>query len=165
MLIATHATPRSDGRKKRTPPFGRGLTFALLDHTGSVEATILAIASAHGAGNHVLAVIHPAQKRHDESYLSTLDHVEWFFIPPENALSFIAASSLLKVVFATGDPALLDGLTRMAADRQGPLLPVITPPITPDIFFRFCTERTVTVDTTAACGNADLINMPTDTIT
>lgn len=161
-MSAPVSLPGPTGEKNELHLFGRGFTLALLDHTGSVNAMTLAVTSAYGVGNRVLAIAHPAHKDILAPLISGLDHVEWLFISPERAISFIAASPLLKVIFVTGSPDLLDRVTRAAADRHGPLLSIVTGPITVETLFLFCVERTLTIDTTAACGNATLLNLHTD---
>ena len=57
----------------------------------------------------------------------------------------------VDLVAATGDPA---ALRQVLSHRKGPIVPLLSGTIAPA---RYCDERTICIDTTAAGGNASLL--------
>ena len=73
-------------------------------------------------------------------------------------VSFVAdvMASSFEVLLFDGEAALADALRRQLADRPGPIVSLLCPSIAYDLT-RLVIERTVSINTAAAGGNASLM--------
>ncbi|XQW85574.1 bifunctional proline dehydrogenase/L-glutamate gamma-semialdehyde dehydrogenase PutA [Thalassotalea piscium] len=124
---------------------------------------IMSLISALAAGNCVVATVDQdfiAEARMIEQLLvqaglpkGVFQVVELGYLP-----SILVHPALAGAVVANESPyKKLIGET--IAARKGAILPLITAYTNKDLFYRMVTEKTVTIDTTAAGGNASLMTM------
>ena len=124
---------------------------------------MMSIVSALVAGNCVVAVV-------DEQYLAEAQSIQTQFAAiglPDGVFSVAKLGHMPTVLthkHLAG--AVVDNQSPMKkfvgesiVERQGAILPLITAYTHQSLFYRMVTEKTITIDTTAAGGNASLMTM------
>ncbi len=142
----------------------RGLLLSLFDKQTSLENWLASVLTAISAGNTLVVIV-------EESTFSVITKVI------EDALTDIGVSDSLFHVTAIGElqsllqypriaGAILDPssdwqnyFSQQLAKRNGAILPLICEYDIERLFYRMVTEKTVSIDTTAAGGNTSLMTM------
>jgi len=143
---------------------GRGVLVSLFDQQSNVETWMISLLSALAAGNTLVVVVEDKQQNKIADLF--VDAIFEIGIT-DNILKIIKLSELnsaLKDENISG--AIVDSqsdwqgyLAQKIAERTGEILPVICETDLDILFYRLITEKTVSIDTTAAGGNASLMTM------
>ena len=138
--------PTGESNRYRLEPRGTALCL------GPDEATALAQAvQALGAGGRALVVVPGA-----EAATAALAAAGLPVLAIDGCIAPARLTTLaVDVVAWCGEPA---PLRQALADRDGPIVPLVTEPMAPRAY---CHERCVSIDTTAAGGNATLLAQAT----
>lgn len=141
----------------------RGVLALVRDETSSFSYWLLAIITALAAGNAVVTAVEEADLAEAEACIKALlqaglpqhllaavrlDCLTTLLAQPELAGAIVEVSSAVKPLSA-----------ELLASRTGAILPLITAPAGQQLLQRLVTEKTVTINTTAAGGNASLMTM------
>jgi len=141
----------------------RGVLALLRDDTSHFSHWLLSIITALAAGNAVITAVEEADLAEAEACIKALvaagmpqhllavvrlDCVTTLLAHTELAGAIIEVSSALKPLAA-----------ELVAAREGAILPLITAPADERMLHRLVTEKTITINTTAAGGNASLMTM------
>jgi len=148
--------PGPTGEQNQLSRHGRGVVLCLGDASGQPGAVIRQIAWALAAGNGVIAPLDDAAR---QCFVQAGVPAALIQLLPPSVDAGIGADSELRgvdAVMAEAAPESLQGLYRAAAVVDGPIIQVIDGP---DRYFRLVTERTESINTTAAGGNASLLAM------
>jgi RHH-type proline utilization regulon transcriptional repressor/proline dehydrogenase/delta 1-pyrroline-5-carboxylate dehydrogenase len=148
--------PGPTGEQNQIACHGRGVFLCLGDGAGSDDTVVRQAAWALAAGNGIVATL---AEEHKQIFVSSgVPAMLIQTLPRDYSPLLVEPADLQSVdgvaLEATG--AALHGLSKIAAARPGPILPVICGS---DRYHAFATERTVTINTTAAGGNASLLAM------
>ncbi len=147
--ISTTALPGPTGEENTLSLYPRGLILCAMDGDDR-DAHEKRIKRAIAAGNSVLVARSDAVTAKAPAALLQIIDAAAADIARYGAIDGIAA-----------DGPMADMLARVAAERDGPILPIITQHDEPS---RFAHERTLTINTTAAGGNASLLTLESDDI-
>ena len=112
---------------------------------------VMSLASGNGA----IVACDDARRAHITNVVSSLEKAGL----PSELVQFISENEISAYLHAEIDGCVCSGDRRVVAGeilcrRDGPILPVLHPDDDPE---RFCVERTLTINTTAAGGNASLL--------
>jgi RHH-type proline utilization regulon transcriptional repressor/proline dehydrogenase/delta 1-pyrroline-5-carboxylate dehydrogenase len=157
--LADQLLPGPTGERNTLRLHARGV-FALLAQGANTGDTRTALAAALVAGNSVALVGAAAGESLRAAFVAG-------GVPPEAiavlaadaAGSLLAHPSLDGVCLVAPGQAAARSVARALAARCGAILPLITlaEAARPDRWWRFCAEQTLTVNTAAAGGNAELL--------
>ena len=158
--------PGPTGESNKLYLESRGILASIADSDTSFEFWLVAITSALAAGNPVIALVNEEfldEAIACEEVLADLGLVAGIF----QAVSLNYLPSVLEHAYITGaivesNCTLKQWIGELLAARKGAILPVLTAQSYPALFQRLVTEKTVTIDTTAAGGNASLMTMESD---
>jgi len=153
-LLVPHNLPGPTGEDNRLSHIPRGTLLCLADNSTVLKQQIcLALASGHA----VIAVDHDG------------DLISWKFALmsaglSENLIQFVSHKAVQSLVRGAINGVIVDGQYRdyighLLCLREGALLPILSIHAEPERFFL---ERTCSIDTTAAGGNASLLAMTSD---
>ncbi|TRX55874.1 bifunctional proline dehydrogenase/L-glutamate gamma-semialdehyde dehydrogenase PutA [Thalassomonas sp. M1454] len=155
--------PGPTGESNKLYLESRGILASIGDSDTSFEFWLVAIASALASGNPVIALVNEEfldEAIACEEVLAQLGLVPGIF----QAVSLNFLPSVLEHDYISGaivenNSALKQWIGELLAARTGAILPVLTAQSHQALFKRLVTEKTVTIDTTAAGGNASLMTM------
>ena len=144
----------------------RGTLLCLHSEPFSAKDWALQIVAALVAGNAVLATVNSQDADVAEAI------VGWFreagvsdqilalaVISDQSELQALQLDARIQGVAINSCQQQIQASSRILAQRQGEIIPLILEPFSPLYLNRFLTEKTVTVDTTASGGNASLMTM------
>lgn len=143
----------------------RGILVCIRCKDTPFDFWLMSIISSIAAGNCVLALVDKSNLVEAEIIKAILTEIglpEGVFqvIEMGHLPTLMLDSHISGAILSTHSP-LLKRVTEHIAARQGAILPVITAYTYRSLFRRLVTEKTVTIDTTAAGGNASLMTMET----
>ncbi|ACT59313.1 bifunctional proline dehydrogenase/L-glutamate gamma-semialdehyde dehydrogenase PutA [Hirschia baltica] len=132
----------------------RGVLVCSSDH---VEITELQILKALGSGNAVIVCVDDLQKTQLAALLDSMTYSGL----PEHLMTLASINSLPNYLKQDIQGAVIDGKNQNSVasyfcKKAGPILPCLS---AHDDVYRFVVERTTTINTTAAGGNASLLAM------
>ncbi|WNO60113.1 bifunctional proline dehydrogenase/L-glutamate gamma-semialdehyde dehydrogenase PutA [Rheinheimera sp. MMS21-TC3] len=141
----------------------RGTVALIRDETSSFQHWLLAIITALATGNAVITAVEEQDLLEAEACIKAL-------IQAGMPMHLVAAvridclTTLLAHVDLAGamvevSSAVKPLCAELLASREGAILPLITSPAGPRLLQRLVTEKTITINTTAAGGNATLMTM------
>jgi len=147
----------------------RGVLVSLFDHQSNFENWILSVITALAAGNSLVAVIEDAQQQKIANQLieaikATGINENVFTVVSMNQLNQILADDNISGAIVDSDSDWQGYLASEIAKRVGEILPVICEVNTEQLYYRLVTEKTVSIDTTAAGGNTSLMTMSEEDI-
>ena len=157
--LADQLLPGPTGESNTLRLHPRGV-FLVLAQGASEGDAAQAIAAALVAGNSVVAVGAAGGAATQAALLAHGVPAEAITrLPGGSATALLADPDLAGVCLLTPGPAAARVVTRALAARPGAILPLITlaEAVRPDRLWRFCAEQTVTINTAAAGGNAELL--------
>ena len=158
-LLADQDLPGPTGESNTLRLHARGV-FALLAQGASEDEIRRALAAALVAGNSVALVGAAAGEALRADFVGAgvpADAIA--LLPADAAAGLLAEAEIAGVcVLAPGTPAART-VARVLAARRGAILPLITRAEAqrPERLWRFCAEQTLTINTAAAGGNAELL--------
>ncbi|WP_166839205.1 bifunctional proline dehydrogenase/L-glutamate gamma-semialdehyde dehydrogenase PutA [Rheinheimera pleomorphica] len=141
----------------------RGILALVRDDSSSFSHWLVAIITALAAGNAVVTAVEDSDFAEAEACIKALlqagmpqhllavvrlDCLTTLLAHPDLAGAMVEVSSAVKPLCA-----------ELLAARPGAILPLITAPAGPQLLYRLVTEKTITINTTAAGGNASLMTM------
>ncbi|NMP15222.1 bifunctional proline dehydrogenase/L-glutamate gamma-semialdehyde dehydrogenase PutA [Thalassotalea sp. Y01] len=155
--------PGPTGESNKLYMESRGVLTVIRDQDTSFEYWLLSVVSALATGNNVIAMV-------EEQYLEQAQQCENVFTELGLVTGIFQAVSLNHLPTVLENPHLTGAViasnsrlkqlvSEKLAARSGAILPVITAQSNANLFERLVTEKTVTIDTTAAGGNASLMTM------
>ena len=158
-LLADQVLPGPTGESNTLRLHPRGV-FLVLAQGASKDAAAQAIAAALVAGNSVVAVGAADGAATQAALLAQgvpADAIT--LLPGEAAAALLADPDLAGVCLLTPGAVAARAVARALAARPGAILPLITAAeaLRPDRLWRFCAEQTLTINTAAAGGNAELL--------
>jgi RHH-type transcriptional regulator, proline utilization regulon repressor / proline dehydrogenase / delta 1-pyrroline-5-carboxylate dehydrogenase len=141
----------------------RGTVALIRDETSSFQHWLLAIITALATGNAVITAVEEQDLLEAEACIKAL-------IQAGMPINLVAAvridclTTLLAHVDLAGamvevSSAVKPLCAELLASREGAILPLITAPAGQRLLQRLVTEKTITINTTAAGGNASLMTM------
>jgi len=141
----------------------RGVLACIRCEQSSFEFWLVSVISALAAGNCVISIIDEHASAQSTALCASLDAVS----AQSGLLQSIALSQLptllaqptLAGVIIAPNSALIQWVNQQLAARQGAITPVLTAHSASALITRLVTEKTITIDTTAAGGNASLMTM------
>ena len=157
--LADHPLPGPTGESNTLRLHPRGV-FALLAEGAADNHTVAPLAAALLAGNCVALVGAGAGNALREAFVAAGVDAEAIAVcAADEAAAVLAAPALAGVAVLSPDPRAARTSAQALAQREGPILPLIslTEAVRADRLWRWCREQTVTVNTAAAGGNAELL--------
>ncbi len=157
--LADQSLPGPTGESNTLRLHPRGV-FALLADGASDNDTAAAVAAALLAGNSVAVVGAAAGASLREAFVAAgVDADALILFAADQAPALLAASALTGVAVLASDVHAACTAAQALARREGPILPLIlrAEATRPDRLWRWCSEQTVTINTAAAGGNAELL--------
>ena len=145
----------------------RGTVSVLRCPDTSFEFWLVSVVSALAAGNSVIALVDEAYQTESETIASLFEQVGLprgaFHVITINYLNNVLTAPEIAGVVVDNNSSLKYYVGEQLAARQGAILPLIQAYANESLFYRLVTEKTVTIDTTAAGGNASLMTMESNT--
>ncbi|WP_394176716.1 bifunctional proline dehydrogenase/L-glutamate gamma-semialdehyde dehydrogenase PutA [Thalassotalea litorea] len=155
--------PGPTGESNKLYLESRGTMIAVRDTHTSFEYWLVSVVSSLVAGNTVVCAVADEYVNEAialEGVLQKLGLVRGIFqVISLSQLPEALAHSALAGAICGPQSALVAYLAEQLAARSGAILPVISPVRYDALLHRLVTEKTVTIDTTAAGGNASLMTM------
>ncbi|KGJ89211.1 bifunctional proline dehydrogenase/L-glutamate gamma-semialdehyde dehydrogenase PutA [Thalassotalea sp. ND16A] len=155
--------PGPTGESNKLYLESRGTVAVVGDQDTSFEYWLVAVVSALASANTIVAVVSDgflAEAQECEKVLSEIGLVPGIFQAVSlNHLPLVLEHKHLAGAVVASNSRLKQIIAEKLAARQGAILPVITAQTLPKLFERLVTEKTITIDTTAAGGNASLMTM------
>ncbi|MCF4010397.1 bifunctional proline dehydrogenase/L-glutamate gamma-semialdehyde dehydrogenase PutA [Rheinheimera sp. UJ63] len=141
----------------------RGILALLRDDTSSFSHWLLSIITALAAGNAVITAVEEDDVIEAEACIKALIAAGM----PQHLLAVVRLDCLTTLLAHTDlagavievSSALKPLAAELIAAREGAILPLITAPADERMLHRLVTEKTITINTTAAGGNASLMTM------
>ncbi len=158
-LLADRALPGPTGESNTLRLHPRGV-FALLAEGAAEFDTRVALAGAMLAGNAVALVGAATGAALREAFVAAGGEAEALAVyAADQAAAVLAAPGLAGVAVLDANPEAARNAAQALARRDGAILPLIerAEALRPDRLWRWCSEQTVTVNTAAAGGNAELL--------
>jgi RHH-type proline utilization regulon transcriptional repressor/proline dehydrogenase/delta 1-pyrroline-5-carboxylate dehydrogenase len=151
--------PGPTGESNRLRLHGRGV-FAVLAQGAPDSDVAAAVAAALLAGNSVALVGAAVGEALRAALVASgvpATAIELFAAPA--AAGLLRQPALAGVCIVADSATLARQVQRVLADRDGAILPLIagSEALRPDMLWRFCAEQTLTINTAAAGGNAELL--------
>ncbi|MFD2167708.1 bifunctional proline dehydrogenase/L-glutamate gamma-semialdehyde dehydrogenase PutA [Thalassotalea euphylliae] len=141
----------------------RGTVAALRCNNTSFNFWLVSVISAMAAGNCVVAVVDEQFLAEAQSIAGQLESVGVpkgvFTVAKLGHLPAVLNHTYLAGAVVDNQSPLKKYVGETIAARSGAILPLITAYTNQSLFHRMVTEKTITIDTTAAGGNASLMTM------
>ena len=142
----------------------RGLILSLLDEQSPVENWLVKLIVAIAAGNTLVIVF---EKDKQKALAKIIDNAFSKLVPNQtivktasiNYLNNLMAENNLAGALVDQNSDWLSYVTQVISERAGEILPVIHETKVERLYYRLTTEKTISIDTTAAGGNASLMTM------
>ncbi|NKD85726.1 bifunctional proline dehydrogenase/L-glutamate gamma-semialdehyde dehydrogenase PutA [Haematospirillum jordaniae] len=157
LLSGPARMPGPTGETNELHLAGRGPVVLFMDQDASLEQGLAMVAAAYGAGNPVTMVVHSSLAAAVRCIVPQAVGLELVVATPSDSLAALADLHDVGAVGVSGGRGLLDQVARVVAARDGAVVPVVDDEAGPGLVLRFCCERTLTVDITAAGGNTLLM--------
>ena len=157
--LADQALPGPTGESNTLRLHPRGVFLVLAQGADERDAA-LAMAAALVAGNSVVVVgAESGATTQAALHARGVRAGTLTLLPDAAASALLADPDLAGVCLLTPGTVAARAVARALAARPGAILPLITAAeaLRPDRLWRFCTEQTLTINTAAAGGNAELL--------
>ncbi|WP_019646432.1 bifunctional proline dehydrogenase/L-glutamate gamma-semialdehyde dehydrogenase PutA [Novispirillum itersonii] len=161
-LSAPLVLPGPTGERNELRHHGRGVALVLADASAALSQVLGHVAAALGAGNAVAVAADPALSGAVTAALSGLNGLVPVLTVPGARLADLLTAPGIETVAVSGAAALAEQAAAVLAARDGAIVHLVTDTVSPYLLSRFCAERTLTVDMTAAGGNASLMTLNED---
>ncbi|MDP5142165.1 bifunctional proline dehydrogenase/L-glutamate gamma-semialdehyde dehydrogenase PutA [Rheinheimera baltica] len=141
----------------------RGILALVRDDSSAFSHWLLAIITALAAGNAVITAVEDTDLAEAEACIKALllagmpQHL--VAVVRIDCLTTLLAHQDLAGAMVDVSSAVKPLCAELLAAREGAILPLITAPAGPRLLQRLVTEKTITINTTAAGGNASLMTM------
>lgn len=141
----------------------RGILALVRDETSSFSHWLVAIITALAAGNAVITAVEDSDIAEAEACIKALLQAgmpaHLLAVVRLDCLTTLLAHAELAGAIVEVSSAVKPLCAELLASREGAILPLITAPAGQRLLQRLITEKTVTINTTAAGGNASLMTM------
>ncbi|MGI5308993.1 bifunctional proline dehydrogenase/L-glutamate gamma-semialdehyde dehydrogenase PutA [Rheinheimera sp. WS51] len=162
-LLKPTMLPGPTGESNQLVLDPRGTVALIRDETSSFQYWLLAIITALATGNAVITAVEEQDLLEAEACIKALVQAGM----PVNLVAAVridCLTTLLAHVDLAGamvevSSAVKPLCAELLASREGAILPLITAPPGQRLLQRLVTEKTITINTTAAGGNASLMTM------
>lgn len=155
--------PGSTGESNRLQFDPRGIIALIRDESSSAGYTLLALISALATGNAVIIAAEEQGFTEAESWIKALQNAgmpaSLVAVVRLDCLTTLLAHQDLNAAVVEASSAVKALSAQLLASREGAILPLITSPAGVALQQRLVTEKTITINTTAAGGNASLMTM------
>ena len=162
-LASAKVLPGPTGESNTLYLESRGTVAAIRCQSTSFNYWMIATISALAAGNCVIAVV-------DDNYFAETQAIanillqaglgkDMFQVTQLGHIDDVLNHQVLAGAIVDNASPLKQRVGETIAARKGAILPLITAYNNESLFYRMVTEKTVTIDTTAAGGNASLMTM------
>ncbi len=134
--------------------------FALLAQGATERDSAAAMAAALVAGNSVALIGAPQGQALRAAFVETgVPAAAIALFAAEGFVALLPQLPLAGVCVVAGDAPLERLVQRALASRNGAILPLVSgaEALLPQRLWRFCAEQTLTINTAAAGGNAELL--------
>ncbi|MCJ8273159.1 MAG: trifunctional transcriptional regulator/proline dehydrogenase/L-glutamate gamma-semialdehyde dehydrogenase, partial [Psychrosphaera sp.] len=162
-LAAPKVLPGPTGESNKLYLESRGIVVCLRDSDTTFDFWLMSIITALAAGNTVIALVdekHMAQAQGCYKALQKTGIKPGIFqIARLSQTRLLLNNEHLGGVVIDSHSAMKKWTGEQLAAREGTILPLITAQSNQGLFYRLVTEKTITIDTTAAGGNASLMTM------
>uniref|UniRef100_A0A486XQ26 Bifunctional protein PutA n=1 Tax=Rheinheimera sp. BAL341 TaxID=1708203 RepID=A0A486XQ26_9GAMM len=141
----------------------RGTLALVRDDSCSFSYWLVAMITALAAGNAVITAVEEADIAEAEACIKALQlagmPAHLVAVVRLDCLTTLLAHADLAGAMVEVSSAVKPLCAALLAAREGAILPLITAPAGPQLLLRLVTEKTITINTTAAGGNASLMTM------
>ena len=141
----------------------RGIVALVRDDTSSFNYWLIAIVTALAAGNAVITAVEDTDVAEAEACIKALQQsgmpAQLLAVIKLDSLTTLLAHTDLAAAIVEVSSAVKPLCAELLAAREGAILPLITAPAGQRLLQRLITEKTITINTTAAGGNASLMTM------
>jgi len=162
-LAGPIALPGPTGELNRLFLEARGVVACVRDDSACFRYWLLSVLTALAAGNAVVAVVEDKDSSEAEAIRKVLTGASLpaalFSVVQLNQLKALINNPLVAAAVVEAGSAVKALTGELIAARDGAISPLITTPADERLLHRLVTEKTVTVNTTAAGGNASLMTM------
>lgn len=157
------ALPGPTGESNKLYLEARGVVVCVRDSETSFDSWLLTVITALATGNTVVALVDDKHTMQAQACFKAIQKTGIkpgiFQIAKFNQTAAIMSNEHLAGVVIEPQSGLKQYFAQTIAARSGAILPVITAHSAHELFHRLVTEKTITIDTTAAGGNASLMTM------
>ncbi|MDQ7051255.1 MAG: bifunctional proline dehydrogenase/L-glutamate gamma-semialdehyde dehydrogenase PutA [Enterobacterales bacterium] len=148
----------------------RGVLLCLFDDKLNANQWLLLVITALAAGNAVLIIASDEQQQNSRTFAKqlgiALKHTGIYDrvlkIAPLSQLDVLLDNEKIAATLVNCESDWQAYLAKKLAQREGEILPVIAEYDLSQLYYRLVTEKTVSIDTTAAGGNTSLMTMNED---
>ncbi len=144
----------------------RGILVCYADKDVTFEYWTMSVVSALATGNIVISVVsdlfYEEAIAFRDKFIATGAPEHVFQVARTNQLDALLMHPDLAGVVVDSHASRSCYFSRMLAERQGAILPVISAEYMDNLIMRLLTEKTVSIDTTASGGNTTLMTMVED---
>ncbi|MCH8536730.1 MAG: bifunctional proline dehydrogenase/L-glutamate gamma-semialdehyde dehydrogenase PutA [Alkalimonas sp.] len=145
----------------------RGTIALLRDETGDFNHWLIAAITALAAGNAVITAVEEHDLLEAEACVKALEQAgipaQLMSVIKLTSMTTLLAAPELTAAMVQAGSAIKPLAAELLASREGAILPFITTPADHRLLHRLVTEKTITINTTAAGGNASLMTMADNT--
>jgi RHH-type proline utilization regulon transcriptional repressor/proline dehydrogenase/delta 1-pyrroline-5-carboxylate dehydrogenase len=155
--------PGPTGESNKLYLESRGVVVCLRDAETSFDFWLMSVITALAAGNTVVALVEEKHITQAQGCYKALQKTginsTIFQIAPLSQTKALIENEHLAGIVIDSKSGMKRWVIEQLAARDGTILPLITAQSNKALFQRLVTEKTVTIDTTAAGGNASLMTM------
>ncbi len=162
-LAAPIQLPGPTGESNQLHLEARGVVACIRDESACFKYWILSVLTALAAGNAVVAVVEDKDFAEAEAVRKVLLNANLqpalFVVAKLTQLKALISNPLVAAAVIEAGSAVKALTGELIAARDGAISPLVTTPADERLLHRLVTEKTVTINTTAAGGNASLMTM------
>jgi RHH-type proline utilization regulon transcriptional repressor/proline dehydrogenase/delta 1-pyrroline-5-carboxylate dehydrogenase len=155
--------PGPTGESNQLHLEARGVVACIRDESACFKYWILSVLTALAAGNAVVAVVEEKDFAEAEAIRKVLLNANLnpalFVVTKLLQLKALIGNPLVAAAVIEAGSAVKALTGELIAARDGAISPLVTTPADERLLHRLVTEKTVTINTTAAGGNASLMTM------
>lgn len=155
--------PGPTGESNKLYMESRGVVVCMRDRDTSFEYWLLSVISALAAGNTVIALVDEKHMTQAQACFKAIQKTGVdkgiFQIAGLSQTEVILNHNHVAGVAIDTQSAMKTFISQMIAARKGEIIALITANTSTSLFYRMVSEKTITIDTTAAGGNASLMTM------
>ncbi len=162
-LAAPIQLPGPTGESNQLHLEARGVVACVRDESACFKYWVLSIMTALASGNAVVAVVEDKDAAEADAIrkvlLASNLHPALFSVVKLTQLKALIGNPLVAAAVVEAGSAVKAVTGELIAGRDGAISPLITTPADERLLHRLVTEKTITINTTAAGGNASLMTM------
>jgi len=148
----------------------RGVIVCLFDDKAGAEQWLLQVITALAAGNSLLMIMDENHGKTSEEFAKKLSialkqtgiYDRVLKLAPLNQLESLLENENIAAALVNCESDWQAYLAKKLAQREGEILPLVAEYNLDQLYYRLTTEKTISIDTTAAGGNTSLMTMNED---